>query len=165
MPSRWAGVALIGVPPSGAYSPKELLLQAAVETEQWWWAVVIQAGGIFTSAYLVLVLVHALAPADKPVALRVHVPCAFGKQRHCRSRCVRCCSGSFIGRPISRFRQGTSSSPLRPRGALERALADPGWRRAGDPAGTLERWAAAHTLAWTHRSNRQPGPTIGPYRR
>jgi len=68
------GVALIGVPPGGAYLAKQLLLQATVETEQWWWAVVIQAGGIFTSAYLVLVLVHALAPVDKPVALRVHVP-------------------------------------------------------------------------------------------
>jgi multicomponent Na+:H+ antiporter subunit D len=67
------GVALIGVPPGGAYLAKELLLQAAGETEQWWWAVVIQAGGIFTSAYLVLVLVHALAPADKPVALRAHM--------------------------------------------------------------------------------------------
>jgi multicomponent Na+:H+ antiporter subunit D len=67
------GVALIGVPPGGAYLAKELLLQAAVETEQWWWAVVIQVGGIFTSAYLVLVLVHALAPAEKVVALRVHM--------------------------------------------------------------------------------------------
>jgi formate hydrogenlyase subunit 3/multisubunit Na+/H+ antiporter MnhD subunit len=68
------GVALIGVPPGGAYLAKELLLQAAAETEQWWWAVVIQAGGIFTSAYLVLVLVHALAPADGPVTLRGPVP-------------------------------------------------------------------------------------------
>jgi formate hydrogenlyase subunit 3/multisubunit Na+/H+ antiporter MnhD subunit len=68
------GVALIGVPPGGAYLAKELLLQAAVGTEQWWWAVVIQAGGIFTSAYLVLVLAHALAPADKPVTLRASVP-------------------------------------------------------------------------------------------
>ena len=68
------GVALIGVPPGGAYLAKELLLRSAVETEQWWWVVVIQAGGIFTSAYLVLVLVHALVPADKPVALRAHVP-------------------------------------------------------------------------------------------
>jgi NADH:ubiquinone oxidoreductase subunit 5 (subunit L)/multisubunit Na+/H+ antiporter MnhA subunit len=67
-------VALIGVPPGGAYIAKELLLQGAVETEQWWWAVVIQVGGIFTSAYLVLVLVHALAPADKSVALRTPVP-------------------------------------------------------------------------------------------
>jgi NADH:ubiquinone oxidoreductase subunit 5 (subunit L)/multisubunit Na+/H+ antiporter MnhA subunit len=68
------GAALIGVPPGGAYLAKELLLRAAVETEQWWWAVVIQAGGIFTSAYLVLVLVHALAPADKPAGGRTRPP-------------------------------------------------------------------------------------------
>ena len=68
------GVALIGVPPSGAYLAKELLLQAAVETEQWWWAIVVQAGGVFTSSYLVLVLAHALAPAEAPNTLRVRVP-------------------------------------------------------------------------------------------
>jgi formate hydrogenlyase subunit 3/multisubunit Na+/H+ antiporter MnhD subunit len=65
------GVALVGVPPSGAYLAKTLLLEAAAETQQWWWAVVIQAGGIFTSGYLVLVLAHALAPADQPVKPRV----------------------------------------------------------------------------------------------
>jgi multicomponent Na+:H+ antiporter subunit D len=69
-----AGVALIGVPPGGAYLAKELLLQAATETGQWWWDVVIQAGGIFTSGYLLLVLVHALMAADAPVTLRARVP-------------------------------------------------------------------------------------------
>jgi NADH:ubiquinone oxidoreductase subunit 5 (subunit L)/multisubunit Na+/H+ antiporter MnhA subunit len=68
-----AGVALIGVPPSGAYLAKELLLQAASETGQWWWAVAIQAGGILTSSYVVLVLAHAMAPADQPVAPRVRI--------------------------------------------------------------------------------------------
>jgi formate hydrogenlyase subunit 3/multisubunit Na+/H+ antiporter MnhD subunit len=68
------GVALIGVPTSGAYLAKELLLQAAAETEQWWWEVVIQAGGILTSGYVVPVLAHALAPAHLPVTLRVCVP-------------------------------------------------------------------------------------------
>jgi multicomponent Na+:H+ antiporter subunit D len=67
------GVALIGVPPSGAYLAKELLLQAAVATEQWWWAVAIQAGGIFTGSYVLLVLAHALASADEPIALRATV--------------------------------------------------------------------------------------------
>jgi multicomponent Na+:H+ antiporter subunit D len=67
------GLALIGLPPSGTYLAKELLLRAATETEQWWWAVVIQTGGIFTSSYLFLVLAHALAPADEPVVLRVCV--------------------------------------------------------------------------------------------
>jgi len=68
------GVSLIGLPPSGAYLAKALLLQAAAETQQWWWAVVIQTGGMFTCSYLLLVLGHALAPADKPVTLRVPVP-------------------------------------------------------------------------------------------
>ena len=68
-----AGVALIGVPPSGAYLAKELLLQAASGTGQWWWAVAIQAGGILTSSYVVLVLAHALAPADEPVTPRARI--------------------------------------------------------------------------------------------
>jgi multicomponent Na+:H+ antiporter subunit D len=68
------GVALVGVPPSGAYLAKQLLLQAAAEREQWWWAVVIQAGGSFTSSYLLLVLAHALAPANEPVRLLVPAP-------------------------------------------------------------------------------------------
>ena len=67
------GVALIGLPPSGAYLAKDLLLQATSETGQWWWEVVIQAGGIFTSAYLLLVLAHALMPAGSPLTLRAPV--------------------------------------------------------------------------------------------
>jgi formate hydrogenlyase subunit 3/multisubunit Na+/H+ antiporter MnhD subunit len=67
------GVALIGVPSSGAYLAKELLLQSAGQTQQWWWAVVIQAGGIFTASYVLLVLAHALAPADAPITPRVGV--------------------------------------------------------------------------------------------
>jgi multicomponent Na+:H+ antiporter subunit D len=68
------GVALIGVPPSGAYLAKELFLQSAVASEQWRWAIAIQAGGIFTSGYLLLVLVHMLTPADAPITSRVHIP-------------------------------------------------------------------------------------------
>ena len=66
-----AGVALIGVPPSGAYVAKSLLLRAADGTAQWWWAVVIQAGGPLTSSYVLLVLAHALVPTRKPIT-----PCA-----------------------------------------------------------------------------------------
>jgi multicomponent Na+:H+ antiporter subunit D len=68
------GIALIGVPPSGAYLAKTLLLQAANDTEQWWWGGVIQAGGVFTSSYVLLVLAHAFVPAAEPVALRVAMP-------------------------------------------------------------------------------------------
>jgi multicomponent Na+:H+ antiporter subunit D len=69
------GVALIGLPPSGAYLAKKLLLQAATDTSQWWWAAVIQAGGILTSSYVLLVLAHALTSPREPITLRVPVPC------------------------------------------------------------------------------------------
>jgi multicomponent Na+:H+ antiporter subunit D len=68
------GVALMGVPPSGAYLAKKLLLEAAAGTGQWWWALVLQAGGFFTAGYVVLVLAHALSPAPEPLALRAPVP-------------------------------------------------------------------------------------------
>ncbi|OAF07292.1 complex I subunit 5 family protein [Bradyrhizobium neotropicale] len=63
------GIALMGVPPSGASLAKDLLLQAAEESGQWWWAVVLQAGGMFTAAYVVLVLAHALAGSDVSIAV------------------------------------------------------------------------------------------------
>jgi len=65
----FGGLALMGVPPSGAFLAKDLLLHAATETGQWWWAAVLQAGGMFTVAYVVLVMAHALAHSDKSVAL------------------------------------------------------------------------------------------------
>src|SRR5262245_47793652 len=39
------GLALMGVPPSGAYAAKELFLHAVGESGQWWWGLVLQAGG------------------------------------------------------------------------------------------------------------------------
>ena len=68
------GIALMGMQPSGAYLAKELLLQAATDTKQWWWAVTLQAGGILTGAYVLLVLAHTLAPAKEPINLTGPVP-------------------------------------------------------------------------------------------
>jgi multicomponent Na+:H+ antiporter subunit D len=63
-----AGVSLVGLPPSGGFAAKWLLLSAAVATGQWWWAVVIVLGGLLTGAYLVLVLMHALSEPDASAA-------------------------------------------------------------------------------------------------
>lgn len=63
------GIALMGVPPSGASVAKDLLLQAAENSGQWWWAIVLHAGGMLTAAYVVLVLAHALAASGKPITL------------------------------------------------------------------------------------------------
>ena len=129
-------MALIGVPPSGAYLAKELLLQAAAETEQWWWAVVIQAGGIFTSGYVLLVLAHALAPADEPVTLRVPV----SRMPEAAALALALCSlllGLIPWDAYLPVPAGAASSPLTLEALVIGALADPGGRRAGDPAGAL----------------------------
>jgi formate hydrogenlyase subunit 3/multisubunit Na+/H+ antiporter MnhD subunit len=68
-----AGVALMGVPPSGAYAAKKLLLEAAAETGQWWWDLVMQLGGLLTASYVVLVLAHALRRGDRPAEPRARV--------------------------------------------------------------------------------------------
>jgi multicomponent Na+:H+ antiporter subunit D len=65
-----AGVALIGLPPSGAYLAKTLLVAASSETSQWWWGAVVQAGGVLTSSYVLLVVMYAGLPAAEPIALR-----------------------------------------------------------------------------------------------
>ena len=72
-PLPWV-VGALGIPSSGAYLAKDLLLQASDETGQWWWSVVIQAGGIFTAAYLALVLANALTPSSEPASPRRDIP-------------------------------------------------------------------------------------------
>jgi formate hydrogenlyase subunit 3/multisubunit Na+/H+ antiporter MnhD subunit len=60
------GVALMGIVPSGAYLAKKLLLDAADGSGQWWWSFVLQAGGFFTTGYVLLVLTHALQRPREP---------------------------------------------------------------------------------------------------
>jgi NADH:ubiquinone oxidoreductase subunit 5 (subunit L)/multisubunit Na+/H+ antiporter MnhA subunit len=63
-----SGVALMGVVPSGAYLAKKLLLDAADQSGQWWWTIVLQGGAVFTSGYVVLVLVNALRRPSAPIS-------------------------------------------------------------------------------------------------
>jgi formate hydrogenlyase subunit 3/multisubunit Na+/H+ antiporter MnhD subunit len=68
------GVSLIGLPPSGGFLAKWLLLEAAVATGQWWWAIVMLAGGLFTSGYMFIVLSRTVAPSSEPLKPRIAVP-------------------------------------------------------------------------------------------
>lgn len=54
-----AGLALLGLQPSGGYLTKTLLTSAADASGQWWWGLVMQAGGLLTAAYLFRVLGYA----------------------------------------------------------------------------------------------------------
>jgi NADH:ubiquinone oxidoreductase subunit 5 (subunit L)/multisubunit Na+/H+ antiporter MnhA subunit len=71
-----AGLALMGVVPSGAYLAKKLLLSAADSSGQWWWTLVLQGGAAFTAGYLVLVLRNALRRTSAPLVAVKPVPLA-----------------------------------------------------------------------------------------
>lgn len=58
-----AGASLIGLPPSGGFLAKWLLLSAALATAQWWWALAMLVGGLLTSAYVFMVMMRAMTPA------------------------------------------------------------------------------------------------------
>jgi len=111
-----AGLALIGLPPSGAYVAKDLLLDAASATSQWWWALAIQAGGILAAGYVLLVIMHMLAPAPGlaapgPAGSRKHV----SRYQEAAALALALCSlllglfpwGNYLPLP-----QGSLSNPL-----------------------------------------------------
>lgn len=63
-----AGLSLMGIPPSGGFTAKWLLLGAAIETGQWWWALVVVGGGLLTGGYLYRVLSAAIGGEGGPAA-------------------------------------------------------------------------------------------------
>jgi multicomponent Na+:H+ antiporter subunit D len=65
-----AGMSLMGLPPSGGFAAKWLIMSAAIASGQWWWLPVIVLGGLLTAAYVALILRYAFRAAETAVALR-----------------------------------------------------------------------------------------------
>ncbi|MGF1548165.1 MAG: complex I subunit 5 family protein [Thiotrichales bacterium] len=65
-----AAVTLMGLPPSGGFSAKWLLLMAALDSGQWWWVVVMIVGGLLAAAYVFKVLRQAFIPARSGAAVK-----------------------------------------------------------------------------------------------
>jgi len=63
------GLSLMGLPPSGGFVAKAMLLRAAVAEGQWWWAVVVLTGGLLAAGYVFLVLARSLADPVEPLRL------------------------------------------------------------------------------------------------
>jgi multicomponent Na+:H+ antiporter subunit D len=59
-------VSLMGLPPSGGFTAKYLLLTAALASGQWWWAAAMIVGGLLAAAYLFRVLNRFLQEPDDP---------------------------------------------------------------------------------------------------
>jgi multicomponent Na+:H+ antiporter subunit D len=60
-----AGVSLIGLPPSGGFMAKWMLLKGIFLSGQWWWAPVVLTGSLLTAGYVFMLLRLAFAPAHK----------------------------------------------------------------------------------------------------
>ncbi len=65
-----AGVSLIGLPPSGGFIAKWMLLKGIFLSGQWWWAPAVLAGSLLAAGYIFRILRLAFAPAPAKQALR-----------------------------------------------------------------------------------------------
>jgi formate hydrogenlyase subunit 3/multisubunit Na+/H+ antiporter MnhD subunit len=57
-------LSLVGLPPSGGFSAKWLMLQASVASGQWLWSLPILAGGLLAAGYVYRILMPALSGGE-----------------------------------------------------------------------------------------------------
>jgi len=65
-----AGVSLIGLPPSGGFVAKWMILKAIIASGQWWWVPVVLIGSLFTAGYVFLMIRWAFKPAIGQLPLK-----------------------------------------------------------------------------------------------
>jgi multicomponent Na+:H+ antiporter subunit D len=68
-----AAVSLVGVPPSGGFLAKWLLLSASFAAGQWWWAAIILTGALLAGGYMFRAFAPALADSETPLSLSAPV--------------------------------------------------------------------------------------------
>lgn len=56
-----AGLTLMGLPPSGGFAAKWLLLRASWNAGQWWWVVLLLVGGLLAAGYVFRIVAPAFA--------------------------------------------------------------------------------------------------------
>ena len=61
-----AGVSILGLPPSGGFIAKWLMVEASLNTGQWWWAATLILGSLLAAAYVFRVVGQAFTLAEMP---------------------------------------------------------------------------------------------------
>lgn len=61
-----AGVSIMGLPPSGGFIGKWLLLESALTQGRWGWAIVIILGGVLAATYVFKVVGYAFTQSENP---------------------------------------------------------------------------------------------------
>lgn len=74
-----ACASLMGLPPSGGFLGKWLLLNAAFVSGQWWWVLLLLVGGVLAAAYSFRVLLHAFRNREAEATVFPQPP-ATGRQ-------------------------------------------------------------------------------------
>jgi multicomponent Na+:H+ antiporter subunit D len=65
-----SGISLMGLPPTGGFVAKWLLLRSSISSGQWWWVVVIVLGGLLAATYVLVVLRHMILRPDDDFQMR-----------------------------------------------------------------------------------------------
>ncbi len=65
-----AGISLMGLPPSGGFVAKWMLMKAVFASGQWWWVIALVFGGLLTAAYVFRILGHAFESGDRRKPMR-----------------------------------------------------------------------------------------------
>lgn len=63
-----AGISIIGLPPSGGFVGKWLLLETALRTGQWWWAIILILGSLLAAGYVFKVVGLGFIQTEAPRA-------------------------------------------------------------------------------------------------
>ncbi|MDI6712317.1 MAG: proton-conducting transporter membrane subunit, partial [Anaerosomatales bacterium] len=63
-----AGVTMLGLPPSGSFAAKWLVVQSSLASGQWWIAAVVVGGGLLAALYVFRALASLLAKPDRSEA-------------------------------------------------------------------------------------------------
>jgi multicomponent Na+:H+ antiporter subunit D len=69
-----AGVSLVGLPPTGGFVAKFLLLDASITQGAWWWTAVLAAGSLLAAAYVLALVGVALRERDDGAPALRRVP-------------------------------------------------------------------------------------------
>ncbi len=77
-----AAVTLMGLPPTGAFTAKYMMLTATFPSGQWWWAVILLGGGLMAAIYLyrpveALFVQQEVTLKDRPAPWEEWVPLAL----------------------------------------------------------------------------------------
>jgi formate hydrogenlyase subunit 3/multisubunit Na+/H+ antiporter MnhD subunit len=65
-----SGVSIMGLPPSGGFIAKWLLLEAAMRSGLWWWGIILILGGLLAAGYVFKVIGQAFTQAEVPYQAR-----------------------------------------------------------------------------------------------